>query len=79
MSTTLNGIDVSYNSVTNGKRTLGKLLTQWKNGKVSMRQIDSALGYPQWGGKKIESLWINKLGKMPLVDDGERLVVSLDD
>lgn len=45
-----------------GKRELGKLLTKWKHGKLSKRQIDEALGVPQWGGKKITELWETHLG-----------------
>jgi hypothetical protein len=49
-------------TVPSSKRELRKLFTQWKHGNISKRQIDTAMGLPQWGGKKITQLWEEKLG-----------------
>lgn len=53
---------VPVGAVPTGKRELRKLFTLWKNGELSKRQIDTAMGLPQWGGKKIASLWEDNLG-----------------
>jgi len=45
-----------------GKRDLRKLLTLWKHGKVSKRQIDLRMGVGSYRGKYITALWLNRLG-----------------
>lgn len=40
-------------------RQLKSLYKQYKNGEVSMRQIDDEIGVPQRGGKHIRMLWKN--------------------
>lgn len=44
------------------KKELRKLLTAWKNGKVTKREIDAKLGHPSWNGKFIDRQWRERLG-----------------
>lgn len=58
------------------KRELRKSATAWKNGKISMRQIDMAMGHGGWNGKHVDRLWKRVLGLTATVENGQRSLVK---
>lgn len=58
------------------KKDLRKQLTAWKNGKVTKREIDVALGHGSWNGKFIDRQWRDRLG-VATTGRSKRSVVEL--
>lgn len=58
------------------KKELQKLLTAWKHGKLTKRDIDVKLGHGSWNGKFIDRQWRERLG-VSTTGRSKRSVVEL--